>query len=193
MSLEIPSNLKLEKRITIVLLLWGLLLYFLSVTHFYSAFPPQLMGLSVFIILTILFIFFFRNKAFQEFIMAIPLRYLTLFHLWRVFVGLIFLTNIELFPREFALNAGNGDILIGILSCVTFVFFQSKTGYIVFNIVGLLDLARALSLGLYYAFSNNQKMFTLTQLPFIYILLMGVPIWLFTHFTALYKVLKTGK
>jgi hypothetical protein len=193
MTNEININKKLERNLVLVLLFWAMLLYVLSVTNFYLAFPPPIMGLSVFVILSGLLTIFYKFNSLKRYLDGIPLRYLTLFHFGRLFAGLLFLTNVDLLPKEFALNAGYGDVIIGVLSCVTFVFFQSKWGYIFFNVFGLIDLIRALSLGLYFAISGNEKMFTMTQLPCIYILLMGVPIWLFLHFISFVRIVEHNK
>jgi hypothetical protein len=193
MTNELNINKKLERNLVLVLLFWAMLLYVLSVTNIYLAFPPPIMGLTVFVILSVLLTFFYKLKSFKRFLDGIPLRYLTLFHFGRVFAGLLFLTNVDLLPKEFALNAGYGDIIIGIFSCITFSFFQSKWGYMFFNVFGLIDLIRALSLGIYFAVSNNEKMFTMSQLPFIYILLMGVPIWLFLHFISFVRIVEHNK
>jgi hypothetical protein len=190
MTNKMNINKKLERNLVLVLLFWAILLYVLSVTNFYLAFPPPIMGLSVFVILSILLSIFYKFNSFKRYLDGIPLRYLTLFHFGRVFAGLLFLTNVDLLPKDFALNAGYGDVIIGVLSCVTFVFFQSKWGYIFFNVFGLIDLIRALSLGLYFAISENEKMFTMNQLPFIYILLMGVPIWIFFHLISVLRIIK---
>jgi hypothetical protein len=183
------SNQKTEKAIVLVLFIWGIFVYYLGKAHFFSHLPKPLIGLTLVSIATGLIFSFLKIPQLKKALLSIPLRYLALFSFWRIFAGLAFLANVDQLPRTFATEAGIGDIISGVLCILIFCFFPNRKGWIIFNIVGLLDLVSALGLGMYFAISNHPQMQTVTQLPFIFIILLGVPLLIFGHFVSIYKLL----
>ena len=91
------------------------------------------------------------SARFQEFVMSLDLRILTVAQTWRV-GGIVFLILYQhgALPGVFAIPAGWGDMAIGITAPVVAWYwkrpFPSKT-FIVWNVLGSLDLVMAVSLG----------------------------------------------
>jgi hypothetical protein len=179
---------KTEKGVALIFTGWGLLAYTLGATGFYTYLPKPILGLTIVLFVITLLVAYNKNVSFKDWINNIPFRYLTLFHFWRIFGGLAFLSHVTQLPSDFAYEAAYGDIIAGFMSIIVFIFFQKRVGYIVFNIVGMLDLVLALSLGMFNAITDEPKMTTLAHLPFTFILLFGVPILIFIHIVSLNKL-----
>jgi hypothetical protein len=95
-------------------------------------------------------------------------------------------------PAIFGLPAGFGDLFIGITAPLAAAFWSSgkrfgKAVFVVWNILGLLDLIVAVSTGLLAAFTLTSpitmapmRLFPLSMVPGF-----GVPLAFILHFTGL--------
>ena len=197
-SLEIfPSRL-----LVFVLPFWIILTGSLAVTGFYDVpglFPPRIAVLGVFP--AVLFVFanliFFRKSLIDK----LPLRLLTLLHIVRIPVELtlywLFIGG--LVPQVMTFTGRNYDILSGILAlAVYFLGFAAgranKWLLIAFNVIGLGLLANIvitaiLSLeGPIQRFGFDQPNRAVLYFPYIWLPAIVVPIVLFSHLAALYRL-----
>lgn len=179
-----------EKRIVILLTIWGVASFLLGYFGFFNFIPRPLFGLCVMLILATLVVLYFKNKTFQHYSNQIPLKSIALFHSWRIFAGWIFLSYSDRLPETFVNNAAYGDIIAGFLGLGVLIVGQTKLNYYIFNVLGLIDFFLAVGTGLFLTFAMDPKMDSIIQLPLIMIPLFGVPISGYTHFISLYRLRK---
>jgi hypothetical protein len=113
---------------------------------------PILMGASVALIVFI--IAYLGSGAFREFVLGADLRLLTAIQAWRAAgLGFLALSTNGVLPGLFAWPAGLGDIAIGVtapwvvLALIRRPEFSGSRLFVVWNILGILDLVVAVSMG----------------------------------------------
>lgn len=188
-SIKIQQN-NLEKRITLVVVFWGLASFFLGYFGFFELFPQTVFGITVVMILIALILTYQFNEKFKQFCDAIPLKAIAAFHVWRIFAGWIFLSYSGVLSETFINNASYGDIISGFLALTVFAFGHTKLNYYIFNIIGLIDFIVAVGTGITLTILGDAGMSPIIQLPLIMIPLFGVPLSGFTHFISLRRLLK---
>ncbi|MFZ5971367.1 MAG: hypothetical protein ACOYXA_07220 [Bacteroidota bacterium] len=179
-----------EKRITLVVVFWGLTSFLLGYYGFFNLIPNPLFGAIVVLILSSLILHYQLNDNFKQFCNKIPLKAIALFHVWRIFAGWIFLSYSGVLSETFINNAAYGDIISGFFGLSVFLFGHSKLNYYIFNIVGLLDFIVAVGTGITLTILGNEGMTPIIQLPLIMIPLFGVPLSGFTHFISISRLLQ---
>ena len=180
----------LEKRVTFVVVFWGLASFLLGYYGFFNLIPRPLFGATVVLILSSLILYYQFNEKFKQFCNNIPLKAIALFHVWRIFAGWIFLSYSGVLSETFINNAAYGDIISGFLGLVVFAFGHTKLNYLIFNILGLIDFIVAVGTGITLTILGAEGMATIIQLPLIMIPLFGVPLSGFTHFISLNRLLR---
>ena len=197
-SLDIfPSRL-----LVFVLPFWIVLTGSLAVTGFYDVpglFPPRVALFGVFpaVLFVLANLIFFRGSLISK----LPLRLLTLLHIVRIPVELtlywLFLGG--LVPQVMTFAGSNFDILSGILALAVF-FLGLKAGrankwlLIGFNVVGLGLLANIVITAILsiespiQRFGFDQPNRAVLYFPYIWLPVIVVPIVLFSHLAALYKL-----
>lgn len=195
----------LASRILIAILpVWTVLQAVLASTGFYqdsAGFPPRLFlfGVAPCLLLIILFFVFFRTS----FIAAASLKDLTWVHIVRIPVEIVLLW---LFigggvPRVMTFEGRNFDIASGILALIVyFAAFRSgrpnRVMLIVFNIVGLLLLFNIVTIAMITLASPIQQMAfdqpnrAVLYFPYIWLPTIVVPVVLFSHLAALWKLMR---
>ena len=116
-------------------------------------------------------------------------------HVWRI-LGIAFLWGVSqgILHPAFGVPAGVGDILIGV-TAIPFAYFLrkgfswSKYALVVWSILGIADLANAVSLGLITASEFGTS--TMTTFPWILVPTVGVPLALMLHGITLYRLRDT--
>jgi hypothetical protein len=116
-------------------------------------------------------------------------------HVWRI-LGIAFLWGVSqgILHPAFGVPAGVGDILIGV-TAIPFAYFLrkgfswSKYALVVWSILGIADLANAVSLGLITASEFGTS--TMTTFPWILVPTVGVPLALMLHGITLYRLRNT--
>lgn len=148
------GTISVRDRTAVVLVLWFLLAVIGSWLGVFDSTPrpPILLGLGAVVPVAIFGIGYFGSARFRQFLLSLDLRTLTLVQTWRV-GGLVFLLLHQrgLLPGVFALPAGWGDIAIGITAPVMAWWWRPPFPYkafVVWNVLGLLDLVMAVTLGL---------------------------------------------
>jgi hypothetical protein len=115
-------------------------------------------------------------------------------HTWRI-LGIAFLWGVSqgILHPAFGIPAGVGDILIGV-TAIPFAYFLSKGfgwskyALVVWNVLGIVDLVMAVSLGLIT--SPGFGISTMTTFPWVLIPTVGVPLALMLHGITLYRLRK---
>lgn len=136
----------------------------------------------------ILFAMWFGSSAgFREFLLSLDPRALTIVETWRI-VGAAFLVlyYLGMLPGLFAFPAGVGDAAIGVtapLVAVGLTKFAHRKSFIVWQILGILDLATAVTLGTTdgLIYPSGVGMGAMTVLPLSLIPTFFVPLLLLFH------------
>jgi hypothetical protein len=141
----------------------------------------------------------FFSSIFRQAVAAIPLTRLVGLQAIRV-IGVFFITllDMKLLPAQFALPAGYGDVIVGLLAVWMVYLLNTKKPYartliILWNILGLLDLLIALTTGAAFipAFANQVVASGGSVLYLNYVLLIptyGVPLAVLFHIYTLFKL-----
>ena len=142
---------------------------------------------------------YWMSRQFREFVLTADLRLVAGIHAWRA-AGFAFLAlyAYEVLPGLFALPAGLGDIAIGltapwvVLALIRRPGFAASRTFVVWNLLGLLDLVVAVSTG---ALASGLDIVSvgeittrpMTLLPLVLIPAYLVPIFIMLHLTALFQ------
>jgi hypothetical protein len=188
--------------VSVVLAAWFALVFLLGTVGAFvmppGALPfPILTGVTVPIIG---FLVTFRlSHAFREFVSAVDLRLAAGIQAWR-FAGLGFLALHAhgVVPGLFAWPAGLGDIAVGItapwviLALIRQQSFTSSKTFVVWNLLGILDLVVAVSTGVLAAtraagVSGEITTAPMAQLPLVLIPAYFVPLFVMLHLIALFQ------
>ncbi len=139
------------------------------------------------------------SGTFRSFVLASDLRLGAAIQGWRVAgLGFLALYAQGILPGQFALPAGLGDIAIGltapwiVLALVRRPAFAASNLFVVWNILGILDLVvavgtGALSAGFLAGSSGNITTAPMAHLPLVLIPAYLVPLFVMLHLTALYQ------
>ena len=153
-----PPGLKATHlSVTWVLTVWFLLVVSLGAAGAFVArpgIPPYPIALGVAAPLLLFFTWLRLSRSFRDFVLALDLRVIAAMQAWR-WAGLGFLSLYahNVLPALFALPAGLGDMAIGVtapwivLSLVRRPGFAASGAFVRWNLLGILDLVVALSLG----------------------------------------------
>lgn len=189
----------LKGAVTIVLAIWFCVVAVLGISGRFltpNGTPPWPIGLGVMAPMVLFVLVFWRSPAFRQFILAIDPRFLVAMQAWR-FAGLGFLALYanDVLPGVFALPAGLGDLAIGVtapwilVSLIRNPAFLSSRWFVLWNVLGLLDLVDAVGLGI-----SSQLMLhvgeqittrPMAQLPLVFIPTFLVPIFAMLHVVSL--------
>jgi hypothetical protein len=149
--------------------------------------PPIAVGLGVLMPIAIFAAWFRLSPGFREFALALNPRMLTMIHMERL-GGFVFLAlyTYHILPGFFALPAGLGDIAIGataLLVANKLADPNHRTGFIVWQVLGMADLALAVTLASMSRFINPGGITTapMTELPMSLIPTFAVPLLFILH------------
>jgi hypothetical protein len=137
---------------------------------------------------------YFAQSTVRRTVDAIGLRRLTLFHIWRIPAGALFLYYGATggLPLLFAIVAGIGDILAGI-GAATLVGREATPAQLRrIHLFGFADFICAVGTGLTFTLLGNPLMATLTTLPMALIPLFGVGLSGASHIIALTRLMAAG-
>ena len=181
---------------------WMLLTGYLATTDFYrysDAMPPRVIAFGV--LPSVLFIGFYFT-FFRPFIEKMPLRTLTILHTIRIPVELVllWLYQARQVPVHMTFEGWNFDILSGITALLLyFVGFRNgrvnRWLLIAWNLfaLGLLFTIVAIAVMSFRSpmqqLAFEQPNVGVTYLPFIWLPTIVVPVVLFAHLAALYKLI----
>lgn len=184
----------------VVLPLWFVVALALSSAEVFRGDRVPTIEFGIFTPVVIGLVWLWRSETAIRLIDAIPQSWLVGIQFYRV-LGLIFLLlNAEgSLPSLFALPAGNGDVMVGLLAPVVAVAYaRGVVGRELlvrgWNILGLLDLAVAITTGFLTSpsplqmFSFDAPNELITAYPLVLVPVFGVPLAVLLHVASLVKL-----
>jgi hypothetical protein len=171
----------------IVLLAWQALAWSLAVAGAFQWGSGALLALAIFLPLLIGLPLLLRSSWLGQVLDATPPEWLVGLQVYRVFGSIWLLAWIAgALPGEFALPAGIGDTLVGILALpVAGMLSRSRAAGVAWNILGLLDLADALILGFLTS--------AVTGYPLVLIPAFVVPLSILLHSLSLRQLRRLAR
>ena len=159
--------------------------------------PPLPIFFGFAIPLAVFFAAYFGWGRFRAFVLGADLRLVAAIQGWR-WAGLGFLSLYahHILPALFAFPAGLGDMAIGftapwiVLGLIRQPAFAASKRFVIWNVLGILDLVVAVSLGticsgFIHGLTGNVTTGPMAQLPLVLVPTYLVPFFLMLHFTAL--------
>jgi hypothetical protein len=149
--------------------------------------PPIAFGMAVLVPFLVFLGWYWTSQSFRAFVLSLDLRVLTMLQSWRIAgFGFLALYTYKVLPGSFALPAGWGDFVIGLtapLVALSFVGRQHRVLFVLWQILGMLDLVTAVILGVLSGFlgSGSATMDPMTVLPLSLIPTFGVPLFFILH------------
>lgn len=154
----------------------------------------------------IVFLAGFRlSRPFRDFVLATDLRFMAGIQAWR-FAGFGFLALYAhgVLPGVFAWPAGLGDMAIGItapwmiVALIRSPDFAASKGFVVWNLLGILDLVAAVGIGALSAalaagIPGEVTALPMAQLPLVLIPAYLVPIFIMLHAAALFQARRLAR
>ena len=192
----------MKPLITTVLATWFGLVFLLAANGAFARppeVPPVPILLGVTLPVAVFLAAYFASAAMQAAILAADLRLLTAIQAWRAGgLGFLALHAHGVLPGLFAWPAGLGDIAIGVtapwmaLALIRRPAFVSSRLFVVWNLLGILDLivavgTGALSSGFVAGLVGNLTTAPMAQLPLVLIPAYLVPLFITLHLTALFQ------
>ncbi|MGA9777308.1 MAG: hypothetical protein ACLPRE_01490 [Limisphaerales bacterium] len=186
--------------VAVALALWLGLVFLLGAQGAFARTPdspplPIFFGFAI--PLVVFFAAYFGWSAFRAFVLGADLRLAAAIQAWR-WAGLGFLSLYAhgVLPGLFAFPAGLGDMAIGfsapwiVLGLVRHPSFAASRRFVIWNIMGIIDLIVAVSMGTLCSgflrgFTGNVTTSPMAQLPLVLIPAYFVPFFIMLHFTAL--------
>jgi len=196
-----PSGLSgIRLSVALVLTAWLLLVTSLGAVGAFVArpgVPPVGIAVGVGAPLLLFFAWLRLSQAFRDFVLSLDLRFIAGVQAWRwAGLGFLSLYAYHVLPALFALPAGLGDMAIGfaapwiILGLVRRPDFAAGAAFIRWNVLGILDLVVAVSIGALSAALATGAAGEITTapmatLPLLLIPAFLVPLFLMLHTAAL--------
>jgi len=186
--------------VTLVLTAWFLLVVSLGAVGAFVArpgTPPVGIAIGVGAPLLLFFAWLRLSRSFRDFVLSLDLRLIAGIQAWRwAGLGFLSLYAYNVLPGIFALPAGLGDMAIGftapwiILGLVRRPDFATSAAFIRWNVLGILDLVVALTIGTLLATlstgaAGEISTAPMATLPLLLIPAFLVPVFLMLHTTAL--------
>jgi hypothetical protein len=158
--------------------------------------PPLALGLAALIPVAAFLIWFATSAGFRQFALSLNPRTLTIVQSWRI-AGFTFLAlySFGLLPGVLALPAGWGDIVIGAtapLAAIKFANFSRRRAFVFWQILGILDLVTAMTLGTTARLISPREMAPsiMTVLPMSLIPTFGVPLFVMLHVICIAQAMR---
>ena len=186
--------------VAIALTVWLLLVVSLGAAGAYvgpPGTPPLPIAIGVAAPLLLFFAALRLSKSFREFVLTLDLRLIAGMQAWRwAGLGFLDLYAYKVLPAVFALPAGLGDMAIGVtapwimLALVRQPGFAARSTFIRWNVLGILDLLIAVSIGAVSAFFTTGapgeiSTAPMATLPLLLVPAFLVPLFLMLHTAAL--------
>lgn len=186
--------------VSVALALWFGLVFLLGAEGAFigrAGSPPLPIFFGFAIPLVVFFVAYFRWDAFRAMVLGADLRLVAAIQGWR-WAGLGFLSLYAhgVLPGLFAFPAGLGDVAIGVsapwivLGLIRHPAFVTSRRFVTWNILGIVDLVLAVSLGTICSgfitgITGNVTTGAMAQLPLVLIPAYFVPLFIILHVTAL--------
>ncbi|MDT7810439.1 MAG: hypothetical protein QOJ42_355, partial [Acidobacteriaceae bacterium] len=188
------TNVKYAKLTIGLIFVWFLFSLTASALHIFTTEPgqpPLPLGLAVLIPIGIFAMWSAVSQPFRQFLLSLNPRTLTIVQAWRI-AGFVFLVlyTYGILPGQLALPAGWGDIAIGATAPLVAWKLTNpnhRTGFIVWQLLGITDLVAAVGLGTTAQLINPHGIATgaMTVLPMSLIPTFAVPLFMILHFISI--------
>jgi hypothetical protein len=167
----------------------------------YAFHPPVPLGLAVTLPILIFVLWYATSPGFREFVLSLNPQNLTIVQTWRI-VGMTFvvLYVYGILPGVFALPAGWGDVAIGITAPFVAIYLagnaQRKASYVVWQLLGMLDLVTAVTLGVLASpapvgvLGHGVTTEPMTLMPLSVIPTFAVPLLLILHIISIAQAIR---
>lgn len=162
-----------------------------------ASFPVPRVGFALLFPLVVFLTWFGTSPGFRKHVLSLDVRTLTFLQSWRV-VGFAFLAlaTFGILPNVFALPAGWGDVAIGLTAPLAALYLTRPNRsrlFVLWQILGILDLVTAVSLGVLaspavHLFGEKLTTAPLAFLPLSLIPTFAVPLVLIFHFLCIAQV-----
>ena len=182
--------------VTLVLTAWFLLVVSLGAVGAFvgrPGTPPVGIAIGVGAPLLLFFAWLRLSRSFRDFVLSLDLRLIAGIQAWRwAGLGFLSLYAYNVLPGIFALPAGLGDMAIGftapwiILALVRQPDFATSATFIRWNVLGILDLAVALTIGTLTATLSTGAPGEITTAPMATLPLLVIPAFLVPLFLMLH-------
>lgn len=198
----IENHTSVKLFVTVVLAIWLALVFLLGAGEAFVR-PPEVPPFPILLGATVpLLVFiaaYLKSDTFRAFILAADLSLLTAIQAWRAGgLGFLALYVHGILPGLFAWPAGLGDIAIGItapwvaLALIRRPSFVTSRQFVIWNLLGILDLVVAVSFGALSSGFVSGLVGTVTtapmaQLPLMLIPVYFVPLFIMLHLAALFQ------
>ena len=196
-----PTGLSgIPLSVTLVLAAWFVLVVSLGAAGAFvgrAGTPPFAIAIGVGAPLVLFFAWLRLSQSFRDFVLSLDLRVIAGIQAWRwAGLGFLSLYAYKVLPAIFALPAGLGDMAIGfaapwmILALVRRPDFAASAAFIRWNVLGILDLIVAVSIGTLSATlatgaPGEISTAPMSTLPLLLIPAFLVPLFLMLHTAAL--------
>jgi hypothetical protein len=196
-----PSGLSgIPLSVTLVLAAWFLLVVSLGAAGAFvgrPGTPPFAIAIGVGAPLVLFFAWLRLSQSFRAFVLSLDLRLIAGIQAWRwAGLGFLSLYTYKVLPAIFALPAGLGDMAVGfaapwmILALVRQPAFAASSAFIRWNVLGILDLIVAVSIGALSATlatgaPGEISTAPMSTLPLLLTPAFLVPLFLMLHTAAL--------
>ena len=202
------SRSRVSSLVSVALALWLGLVFLLGARGAFGGRPgspplPIFFGFAI--PLVVFCAAYFGWGAFRAFILGADLRLVAAIQGWR-WAGLGFLSLYAhgILPGLFALPAGLGDMAIGVtapwivLGLIRHSRFATSRRFVVWNIMGIVDLVVAVSLGTLCSgfipgITGNITTGPMAQLPLVLVPAYLVPLFIILHLTALVQARRLAR
>ncbi|MGA7538091.1 MAG: hypothetical protein WBW93_04930 [Steroidobacteraceae bacterium] len=194
------GGIGISLRVTLVLTVWFVLVVSLGALGAFvgrPGTPPVAIAIGVGTPLLLFFAWLRLSQSFRDFVLSLDLRLIAGMQAWRwAGLGFLALYAHNVLPAMFALPAGLGDMAVGfaapwmILALVRRPGFAASPAFIRWNVLGILDLIVAISLGTLSATLSTGapgeiSTAPMATLPLLLIPAFLVPLFLMLHTAAL--------
>ena len=194
--------------IAVILALWLGLVFILGAQGAFvgrPGSPPLAIFFAFAIPLAVFFAAYFGWSGFRAFVLGADLRFVVAFQAWRwAGLGFLSLYAYGVLPGLFAFPAGLGDMAVGfcapwiVLGLVRHPSFATSQRFVIWNVMGTIDLVVAVSLGAICSgflrgITGNVTTGPMAQQPLIFIPAYLVPLFMMLHFTALFQARRLAR
>ncbi|HZF26171.1 MAG TPA: hypothetical protein VEZ88_07900 [Steroidobacteraceae bacterium] len=195
---SVPSSFTVF--VGILLALWLALVFLLGSAGAFIT-PPGTPPLAIFTAVTApiaTFLIAYRaSQSFRDYVLGFDVRLATGIQAWRFAgLGFIALQTFKILPGVFTWPAGLGDIAIGATAPFVAIAISLKPeiaasrGFVIWNLLGLLDLVVAVTIGTLVAsqvisVTDGTTTGPMASLPLLLIPAFLVPMFVMLHLTAL--------
>jgi len=196
----IEESKKTKTVLGVVLLAWLAIVLILGANETFARVPgapPLPLLIAVLAPIIVFFAAYWSVSRFRNLVLSMDLQLAAGIQAWRFGgLGFIALYAYGVLPGLFAWPAGLGDMAIGVTAVWVLRTLRDRPDFVksgayrTWNLLGILDLVTAVSLGAFSAFfgigiSETITIFPMAQLPLVLIPAFLVPLFIILHVTSL--------